>query len=85
MSSRDKRLDPVVRIGVQRCIAMHKGAAALVAFALSLPGAREDFPWGESVAKIGKKIFVFLGRDEKQRERGLRRKSVSIWASRAIW
>lgn len=48
-----------------------KDAAALVSFALSLPGAREDFPWGESVAKIGKKIFVFLGRDEKQRERGL--------------
>jgi predicted DNA-binding protein (MmcQ/YjbR family) len=31
------------------------------AFALSLPEAVEDFPWGESVAKVNGKVFVFLG------------------------
>ncbi|MFJ4682149.1 MmcQ/YjbR family DNA-binding protein [Streptomyces sp. NPDC091377] len=31
------------------------------AFALALPGAVEEFPWGESVAKVDKKVFVFLG------------------------
>jgi predicted DNA-binding protein (MmcQ/YjbR family) len=39
------------------------GAArdALRAFALGLPGAYEEFPWGESVVKVNKKVFVFLG------------------------
>lgn len=29
--------------------------------ALGLPGAAEEHPWGESVAKVNKKVFVFLG------------------------
>jgi predicted DNA-binding protein (MmcQ/YjbR family) len=35
------------------------------AFAFSLPEAWEDHPWGdESVAKVGKKVFVFFGIDQ---------------------
>jgi predicted DNA-binding protein (MmcQ/YjbR family) len=38
-------------------------ARRLRAFALSLPDAAEDFPWGERVAKVRGKVFVFLGAD----------------------
>jgi predicted DNA-binding protein (MmcQ/YjbR family) len=31
------------------------------AFALGMPGAVEEHPWGETVAKVNKKVFVFLG------------------------
>lgn len=32
-------------------------------FALTLPEAHEDGPWGETVVKVRNKIFVFLGTD----------------------
>jgi predicted DNA-binding protein (MmcQ/YjbR family) len=38
--------------------------AKLRSYALSLPEAYEDHPWGESVAKVAKKVFVFLGTDD---------------------
>ena len=36
-------------------------AAGLKALALGFPGAFEDHPWGDTVVKVNKKIFVFLG------------------------
>ena len=36
----------------------------LATFALGLPGAHEDFPWGDRVVKVRGKIFVFLGSTE---------------------
>jgi predicted DNA-binding protein (MmcQ/YjbR family) len=33
----------------------------LLGHALALPGAWVDHPWGEDVAKVGKKVFVFFG------------------------
>jgi predicted DNA-binding protein (MmcQ/YjbR family) len=41
----------------------------LRAFALSLPGAVEDFPWNESVVKANGKIFVFLGSEASRPRR----------------
>ncbi len=39
-----------------------KVADAVKAFALGMPGAWEDSPWeSDHVAKVGKKIFVFMG------------------------
>lgn len=35
---------------------------ALKAFAFAMPEAYEDHPWGESVAKVRRKVFVFFGR-----------------------
>jgi predicted DNA-binding protein (MmcQ/YjbR family) len=38
-----------------------KSHAELLEFALAYPGAWEDHPWGETVAKVKTKVFVFLG------------------------
>jgi predicted DNA-binding protein (MmcQ/YjbR family) len=43
---------------------LNEAHEALIAYALSFPSAFEDHPWGERVAKVGKKIFVFFGRGE---------------------
>jgi predicted DNA-binding protein (MmcQ/YjbR family) len=44
--------------------ALARAAQALRRFALAYPEAWEDFPWGERVVKIGKKVFVFFGRSD---------------------
>lgn len=41
-------------------------ATAMRDYALALPGATEDFPWGERVVKVNKKVFVFLGKAEDE-------------------
>ena len=38
-----------------------KIARELRDYAMTFPGATEDFPWGERVAKVNGKVFVFLG------------------------
>ena len=37
---------------------------ALLAFALSLPEAWEDHPWGDTVVTVRKKIFAFVGSEQ---------------------
>lgn len=39
-------------------------AALLADSAAGYPGATEDFPWGERVAKVDQKVFLFLSPDE---------------------
>lgn len=37
-----------------------RGEAALRKYALDFPEAYEEFPWGERVIKVNKRIFVFM-------------------------
>ncbi|WP_327399875.1 MmcQ/YjbR family DNA-binding protein [Streptomyces sp. NBC_01288] len=48
-----------------------KKRAKVREFALGLPGAVEEFPWGETVAKANKKVFVFLGVDDGSHPPGM--------------
>jgi predicted DNA-binding protein (MmcQ/YjbR family) len=42
---------------------VHEVVEGLLGEALGFPGAWEDHPWGDTVVKVGKKVFVFLGED----------------------
>lgn len=43
---------------------LERAAETVRRHALGMPEAYEDFPWDDSVAKVGKKIFAFLGAPE---------------------
>lgn len=45
-----------------------RAAETLLARALALPGAWEDHPRGERVAKVGPKVFVFFGQGSARGE-----------------
>jgi predicted DNA-binding protein (MmcQ/YjbR family) len=45
--------------------------AKLRDFALGLPEAHEDMPWGERVVKVNNKVFVFLGHDAETEHFGI--------------
>ncbi|MEV1167281.1 MmcQ/YjbR family DNA-binding protein [Nonomuraea sp. NPDC049784] len=43
----------------------HDVREELRAYALGLPETHEDHPWGETVIKANKKVFLFLGIEEQ--------------------
>lgn len=53
------------KTGARTKTALPRGAEArLKKFAGSLPEVREDFPWGHSAFKAGKKAFLFMARED---------------------
>lgn len=42
-----------------------KAVETLHGFAMGFPEAWEDFPWGERVVKVKKKVFVFFGKPDE--------------------
>jgi predicted DNA-binding protein (MmcQ/YjbR family) len=46
--------------------------AQLRDYAMTFPEAFEDFPWGERVIKVRKKIFVFLGQFDETLRLGVK-------------
>jgi predicted DNA-binding protein (MmcQ/YjbR family) len=46
---------------------LRRAEKALRTWALHFPESYEDHPWGENVAKVNKKVFVFFGTPQKDR------------------
>jgi predicted DNA-binding protein (MmcQ/YjbR family) len=40
---------------------LDKAFEQMLAFAAGFPGAHKDHPWGETVMKVNKKVFIFMG------------------------
>jgi predicted DNA-binding protein (MmcQ/YjbR family) len=49
-------------------VAAKAAKARLRKYALTFDGAHEDHPWGENVAKVRDKVFVFFGIDDDKSE-----------------
>ena len=47
--------------------AAHRRCDSIEEFALSLPEAWPDTPWGDRVVKVGKKIFLFVSGADAER------------------
>ena len=45
----------------------HRSCESVEAFALTLPEAWADTPWGDRVVKVGKKIFLFVSGPDAER------------------
>jgi predicted DNA-binding protein (MmcQ/YjbR family) len=57
--------------------------AELVAYCLAKPGAHPDEPWeGDVVAKVGGKIFAFLGTESVGLKCGANRDEADEWLQR---
>jgi predicted DNA-binding protein (MmcQ/YjbR family) len=55
----------------------------LRAYCLAKPGAWPDQPWeGDTVAKVGDKIFAFLGKESIGLKCGLSREAADEWLAR---
>jgi predicted DNA-binding protein (MmcQ/YjbR family) len=42
---------------------LQKLVEAIRKYALGMPEAYEEFPWGERVVKVNKKVFIFMARE----------------------
>ena len=49
------------KIAAAKRVQWRKVRKSLLDYALALPESYEDHPWGETVVKVNKKIFLFLG------------------------
>lgn len=59
--TKTKTPSPTADLPSSELAAVQRVRDQLRAYAFGLPAAWEDHPWGESVAKVGKKVFVFFG------------------------